>query len=405
MRILFVAIPFSVHSARHINQIADEGWDLHVFPAFESALHADFRNVTAYYVFDRQPNPRVRAKTLWPLRVGGDRLRLFSSQFPARWFSRAAWLARVIRRVEPDLLCTLEFQRAGYLALEAKALYRGRFPPWIAANWGSDIALYGPLSGHREKVKAILANCDYYSCECHRDVALAREYGFTGKVLPVLPNAGGFDLERAAEYRQPGPVSARRLIALKGYQTWAGRAMAGLRAIELCADLLRAKGFSVAVYSADENVQIAAERASLATGLPIEIIRYSSHEDMLRLHGRARVSIGLSIGDGLSTSALEAIVMGSFPVQSDTSCLTELVRDGETALIVPPEDPAEIAAAIRRAASDDDLVDRAAAANALVAAEHLKYSTIQSQVVAMYESAAADAARLRSAGEAGSGGV
>jgi glycosyltransferase involved in cell wall biosynthesis len=102
------------------------------------------------------------------------------------------------------------------------------------------------------------------------------------------------------------------------------------------------------------------------------------------------VSIGLSISDGLSTSALEAMVMGAFPVQSNTSCLTELVNDGETALMVPAEDPVEVAAAIRRALSDDAMVDRAAEFNARLAAEHLDYNVIQPRVVEVYERIAAE---------------
>ena len=66
-------------------------------------------------------------------------------------------------------------------------------------------------------------------------------------------------------------------------------------------------------------------------------------------------------------------------------CLTELVKDGETALMVPAEDPLEVAAAIRRALSDDALVDRAAEINMRLAAERLDYSVIQPQVVELYQ--------------------
>ena len=259
-----------------------------------------------------------------------------------------------------------------------------------APGCGRDIYLYGPLAGHTEKIKGILAGCDYYTCECHRDVELAREYGFEKTVLPVLPIAGGFHLDRLRQYRQPGPISARRVIALKGYQHWAGRALVGLRAIELCADQIKAGGYGVAVYLAEPDVRIAAERMALRTGIPVEVVPPSSHEDILRLHGRSRVSVGLSISDGLSTSALEALLMGSFPVQSDTCCLTELLKDGEGALIVPPEDSSAVAAAIRRALSDDALVDRAATLNERMAIERLDYRVVQTQVIDMYERIAAE---------------
>lgn len=392
LRILFVVRPISVHAARWINQVADEGWDFHVFPAHEGAWHPDFRNVTAYDLdrcHGQQPNPRMRSRVLWPLPFASDRLRMVGARLSERWSSRAAWLARVTRWLKPDLVHSLEFQQAGYLTLRSRSFYEGRFPPWAVTNWGSDVYLYGPLSGHKEMVRGVLANCDYYACECERDVALAREYGFRGEALPVMPIAGGFHVEKMRQYRAPGPTSGRRVIALKGYQHWAGRSLFGLRAVELCAGAIKAGGYRVAVYLAGEDVRIAAERMSLRTGVPVEIIPPGAHEEMLRLHGRARTSIGLSISDGLSTSALEAMLMGSFPVQSDTSCLNELVRDGETALMVPPEDPVVIAAAIMRAITDDALVDRAAELNARMAVERLDYRAVRSKAVAMYEHIAA----------------
>jgi glycosyltransferase involved in cell wall biosynthesis len=315
---------------------------------------------------------------------------MVAARLPEGWSSRAAWLARVIGWLKPDIVHSLEFQQAGYLTLKARSIYKERFPPWVVSNWGSDIYLYGPLSEHVDKIKGILAACDYYACECQRDIDLARQYGFTQTALPVLPVAGGFQVEHLKQYRKPGPASARRVIALKGYQHWAGRALVGLRALQLCADQIKAGGYTVAVYLADYDVRIAAERMALQTGISLEILPPAAHEEVLRLHGRSRVSIGLSISDGLSTSALEAMVMGAFPVQSNTSCLTELVKDGETALMVPAEDPPEVAAAIRRALSDDAMVDRAAEINTRLAAERLDCSVIQPQVIEMYERIAAE---------------
>lgn len=402
MRILFVAMAESVHTARWINQITDQGWDIHLFPSLDSDIHPELRNITIHDRLVRSVNVgknMKQGKSLpWPFpgsvylaNMVLNRLRRVES---APWtVVRNQRLARLIDKIKPDIIHSLEMQNAGYLTLAARTRLGGRFPTWIVTNWGSDIFLFGRLSEHVEKIKAVLSACDYYDCECHRDVELARAFGFKGEVLPVLPNTGGFDIERMHQFRQPGPTSARRLIVLKGYQGWAGRALVGLRAIELSAAVL--KGYCVAVYLANEDVRIAAELISHATGIPIEIIPHSSHEDMLRLHGRARVSIGLSIGDAASTSMLEAMVMGSFPIQSCTACADEWIEDGETGLIVPPEDPEPIAAAIRRAVSDDALVDRAAELNTQTARERLDYRLIQPQVIAMYEKVAAKSSYIR----------
>jgi glycosyltransferase involved in cell wall biosynthesis len=273
----------------------------------------------------------------------------------------------------------------------ARAKLGDGFPTWVVSNWGSDIYLFGRLAEHEERIRAVMSSCDYYHTECHRDVELAKEFGFKGEGISVLPLAGGFDIETAHQLRQPGPTSARRLVVLKGYQGWVYRALVGLRAIELCADMLKEKGYRIAIYLVSPETKIAAELLAKSSGLPIEIVPQSPHEEMLRLHGRARVSSGLSISDALSTSALEAMVMGSFPIQSNTSCLGELVRDGESGILVHPEDPEAVAAALRRAVSDDALVDHAAEINLCIAAEQLDQSVVRPRVVQMYERIASQA--------------
>jgi glycosyltransferase involved in cell wall biosynthesis len=283
----------------------------------------------------------------------------------------------------------LEIQHAGYLTLGAREYFTGdSFPTWAVSNWGSDIYHFGRLAAHAEKVRAVMAACDYYGSECQRDAELGLAFGFKGELLTVLPNGGGSDLDEMRRLRQPGPTSARRYVVLKGYQHWAGRALFGLRAIELCADALL--GYHVAVYQSHPDVVVAAELLAQRIEIPIEILPPDlEHEDILRLHGKARVSIGLSISDAISTSALEALMMGSFPIQSDTSCFNEWVEDGLTGALVHPEDVEGIAAAIRRAVSDDRLVDSAAAANARTAAARLDSAIIRPQVIAMYERMAA----------------
>lgn len=392
MRILFVAFPDSIHTVRWISQISDQGWDIHLFPSRDGLLHPGFKNITTYgfnYFRPGDIDPSVRWRQLWPRR-GTSQLSILASRLgpnriTPKFLDRSVWLNRVIRKLQPDIIHSLEFQHAGYLTRAAKTLLVNKgFPPWAVTNWGSDLYLFGRLREHREKVRAVLSACDYYVCECHRDVELARRQGFKGEVMPVLPGAGGFDLEWMRQFRQPGPTSARRYVVLKGYQHWAGRALFGLRAIELCGDALQ--GYRVAIYLAGQDVALAAELLEQRIGVPVEIVGlHSAHEEILRLHGRARVSVGLSISDATSTSAIEAMVMGSFPIQSNTSCFDEWIEDGRTGILVHPEDVEGIAAALRRALSDDLLVDRANEENALTAAERLDRSVIQPQTVAMYQ--------------------
>ena len=385
MRILFVAMANSIHTARWIEQLRGEGWDIHLFPAEDAHIHPELREVTVHDLLYQRSAELDRSVPIiggWPFPRGANGAKRIVRRFAPTWSERSRRLARTIKALRPDIVHSMEIQHAGYLTLAAREHLGGTFPPWMVANWGSDIYLFGQLAEHNDRIKAVLAACDYYNCECHRDVILARKFGLRGEVFPVLPVTGGLNIEGARRLRQPGPTSSRRLIALKGYQHFAGRALVGLRAVELCANALA--GYRIALYSAAPEVQLAAELLTRSTGLPIAIVPHGAHEAMLRLHGQARVSLGLSISDSISTSVLEAMTMGSFPIQSYTGCANEWFRDGEGGLLVHPEDPEGVAAALRRAVADDALVDRAAMINAGVVAARLDHAVVRPQVVAMY---------------------
>lgn len=384
-RILFIAMPDSIHTVRWISQISDQGWDLYLFPVFHGNPHSDFRKITVFGADPFRPahlDRSVRFKPWSSYAYYLDYIEgLLKSHKSHRFVERA--LARVIRYVKPDLIHSLEIQHAAYLTLNVKKLVSSTFPKWIVTNWGSDIYLFGRLAAHTSRIQEVLANCNYYSAECERDVSLARQLGFRGETLPVLPNGGGYDLQHALTLRQPGATSERKVIALKGYQTWAGRALVGLQALRMCVDQLQ--GYEVVIYSAGHDVKIAAELFAQETGIKVTLLPPTSHEEILMLHGRARISIGLSISDAISTSLLEAIIMGSFPIQSCTACADEWIIDGKSGFIVPPEDPREIADAICKALSDDRLADSAAKYNLRMAQMRLEHRIIKPQVVKMYQ--------------------
>jgi len=272
-KILFVCLHDSPHACRWINQLAGRGWDLHLFPFSSSAVLPTLRGVTVHRPFLRVGPGRMRDLLQVPIRrwleeikdaeaaVYPDRLRhepLFRLPIPARIEAlldgvrvrtgesdaRSSVLygprplARLIRKLRPDLIHSMEFQHCGYNVLGAHDLIGKGFPPWLATNWGSDIFHFRQYEGHRAQITRLLKHIDFYSCECQRDIDLARELGMTARTLPVMPNSGGFDLPSAEHLRAMLPPSRRRLILVKGYQHFAGRALTALAAIQRSADSL-----------------------------------------------------------------------------------------------------------------------------------------------------------------------
>lgn len=381
----------SVHTARWVGQLRKTGWDIHVFDnLYAGDVCSELEGVTAY-TFYRPWKSACRVKSaecLWPLPFGANFVRRCAPSVARLLIKpRVDVLVELVRSLKPDIIHSLEMQHESYPLLEVKRRLGASFSaPWIYSSWGSDLYLFGNHPEHSERIKSVLNECDYYIADCQRDVQLARRLGFRGEVLGVFPGVGGFDTASMRKRMMCDRPSRRRVIALKGYEGWAGRALVGIRAMGKCGDSLQ--GYKVEIYSAESKVRSAARSFTRATGVPVRIIRQSPSVEIVKLMGRARIAIGLSISDGTPNSMLEAMVLGALPIQSDTISTREWIRHGENGLLVPPEDPEAVAAAIRRGVSDDKLVDDAAELNAGLAAECLDESVIQPKIIAAYERAA-----------------
>jgi len=395
MRILFVGMVQAVHTARWISQLDGRNWEVYLFPVEWASPHSELRNLSVFASkFFRAPylDKSVRyirwSSLSFYLDILSSRL---TRQSNNKFKERA--LARIIQNIKPDIVHSLEMQHAGYLTLAARERLKGKFPKWAMTIWGSDIYLFSRLKEHTSRIHSILELCDYFGSESERDIHLARKLGLKGQVLPILPATGGVDLMHCENFKSPGLVSERRTIILKGYQHFAGRALFGLRALALCADLL--KNYRVGIFGASPDVTLAAELFSQNTNIPVDIVSGSSYyapdDDILRAFGNARIAIGLSISDGLPRSLIEAMVMGAYPIQSGTAAADEWIVDGRNGSIVPPEDPAIIAKAIRTALLDDALVNSAADMNARIVSERWDQAVITPQVVEMYKKMLMDA--------------
>ena len=148
MKILFVGMIDSVHVARWISQVGDQGWELYLFPVEWSEASPEFRNVSIFGTKFFRPgylDKSVRYIRWASLSFYLDKLNWFLARKSSPRFQEQAFLY-AIQSIKPDIVHSLEFQHAGYLALEAKKKLGDKFPTWIATSWGSDIYLYGRLT-------------------------------------------------------------------------------------------------------------------------------------------------------------------------------------------------------------------------------------------------------------------
>jgi len=339
--IVLVCMVDSIHVARWIAQFDPKEVKFILFPSGPNRrVHPKIIEMIANgRQFDNQvtlvPFGGKGSLVLWALdRVFSDYIR--------------GWLLRqILRRVNPNYVHALEFQHAGYLtsrALEDKTLKTS----FIATNYGSDIFWFQKFPKHRKKIERLLNRADFYSCECNRDVALAEEFGFTGIVLPVMPNSGGIEL---ASLPEPKTHHQRRIIAVKGYDGWVGRARWALLALERLKHEI--EGLEVVIFSTDRKTGRLARQIERRSDLRIRIHKKGSlsHEQMMELLAASRIYVGVSLSDGLSTSMLEAIVNGCFAVQTSTACTEGVLQDGENGLVIKDLSPEGVFSTLVKAIS------------------------------------------------------
>jgi glycosyltransferase involved in cell wall biosynthesis len=139
--------------------------------------------------------------------------------------------------------------------------------------------------------------------------------------MPVIPNAGGFSEELLSQKLKN--FSERRIIAVKGYHGWVGRAHVAIEALGQISGSL--ENYEIVFYSCNHSTMRKANALGLKTGLKIETYAKGQlpHSQVLNLFSNSAVYVGISESDGISTSLLEAMAMGAVPVQTATSCCDE----------------------------------------------------------------------------------
>lgn len=294
--------------------------------------------------------------------------RLVEEGFGRRLYERK--LGKLLRSFRPDIVHSMETQSAGYLVESVLGSWKGDRPKWYHSTWGSDIFLFGRLPDHCDKVRRVVSACDRLIVDCDRDASLVAAMNnrkLDGDKVSVLPVCAGLDLgalfSRAddSEFR---PVSSRNVILIKGYQSWAGRALTVLRGLERCREEIEGAGLEVVVFAVStEDVRIKIELMQFQ-GFPVTLIEQGVSElDLYQWFARSRLFIAAGISDGTPVSMLEAMAAGCYPIQSRASAASEWIEDGVDGLLIEGEDSDNVREAVISALGDPERIDRAALSN------------------------------------------
>jgi glycosyltransferase involved in cell wall biosynthesis len=219
--------------------------------------------------------------------------------------------------------------------------FGGRPPSALVLRRGIDRPLHDGLLRRKawKRLAAILANSRATAETVRRSLPW-----FPADRIRVIPNPVALPAPPpvAPPAAAPRIGSAGRLVRQKGFDVL-------LRALALVADVPW-----TASIAGDGKLRRRLERLTAALRLETRVT-FVGHLDRLDgFYAATDLLVVPSRYEGFCYVAAEAALAGICVVASDVSSLREVVRDGETGLLVVPEDPRSFATAIRGLLSDPD---------------------------------------------------
>jgi glycosyltransferase involved in cell wall biosynthesis len=325
-RVLLVCMLDSIHSAHWVQRFVDLDVIIELYPSKRFRhLHPKLAELISQ---STNIKLAIENKLIHPSLYGYvDFLR--NEVFP-KLGSRRNRLKRLQYHLDQSLfhfVHALEIQAAGYLTADLSLSLDSKL---IVTNWGSDIYHFKNFEVDLAKIRNVLQKADRYSAECSRDYALARELGFAGLELPIVPNSGG-NSYIPAKFE----VQKESLVVVKCY---GGRFGRGDLAIKAVSKLLRVESsYRVFFYSVSPEYEkmIIEMQEEYPNRIEFSTIRSGkSHSELMELFTKAKIYLGCSLSDGISTSFLEALSHGVYPIQTNTSCANEWIEKGMHASLV-----------------------------------------------------------------------
>ncbi|MGA3058018.1 MAG: glycosyltransferase family 4 protein [Candidatus Limnocylindrales bacterium] len=238
----------------------------------------------------------------------------------------------------------------GILATGVRGLH-----PVVLHAWGHDVTaetsgLRGRVRGHQQRGLFRAADAATATSQFLADV-LARRFGVRAEVIPF-----GIDTDRfgpAGGARRPGPVRI-------GFVKWRLGAKYGPDVLVEALGLLPAGTDFEVTFAGDEGLRpmLEARLGELNLTDKVRFIGRLPNSEVATLLSGLDILAMPSRREEWGVAAAEASASGLAVVATRVGGIPEIVVDGETGLLVPPEDPAALAKALERLIADPGLRSR-----------------------------------------------
>jgi glycosyltransferase involved in cell wall biosynthesis len=253
-------------------------------------------------------------------------------------------LRRILRKIRADVLTTL------YGGTFALAAYLSMFRPYTVYVVGSDILIGGWFKKSVSRVSLSAASI-VFSNGCH----LAKKTKELAPRAAVMPLYVGTDTALFAPgIRKASPIT---IVCSRGFMPIYNNELL-IRALSLMPEGLPnyATIFSGPGPDLEKARALADQLLSPTQRRSVQFLGGVSREVLANLLGEAHIYVSVSRSDGASFSLTEALACGAFPILSNIPANQEWIDSNvRNGILVPSDDPGELARALARAIGDEAL--------------------------------------------------
>lgn len=348
MRLCYLADPTSTHTVKWLAYFVRYGHEVHLM-GWSHPTDPMLTGVHYHHLPDEleQPFPAPVRSALWRLRlwpiVHGRQMEL------------------LLRRIQPDIFDILMLNAD---QIPAALVWPG---PLVVTPWGNDLLVYPkhyrPLT--RFFLRRALRRADLVLCNSGQLVQAALQFDAqpsrirrVGQIVDLTcfrPSLDGAALaKRLGLTGRPLLLSPRQLHPDYRIEMLI-RALAELLPVLPAAQLVL-----LGKRDLDPMYVVGLDALVAALGLQEHVMwaGWFDYREMPLLYALADVVLSVPFSDSRPASIFEAMACGVPTVVSDLAALAEIVREGETGLLTPGDDPKAIAATVMRLLQDAPLRQR-----------------------------------------------
>ena len=295
-------------------------------------------------------------------------------------------LRRIIRQTQPDLVHALRIPFEGMLGAGVPPNI-----PFAVSIWGNDLTLHAKSSPLMSwATRQTLHRADGLLSDTARDIRLARVWGLTqSKPTLEVPGNGGLDFCAVRTTAIEGksslywlPTDRHIVINPRGFRPGSVRSDTFFKSIPLILSIFPDTLFLCPSMEGQPEALAWIEQLKIEKS--VILLPTLKQSDLWPLFMRAEVTVSISQHDGTPNSLLEAMALGCFPIAGDIESMREWITPGRNGMLVDPNEPEQLAAAVVSTLKNPELQERAAVLNEEIIRSRVEISAVTPSIGVFY---------------------